>query len=71
MMSVAEEVAWVADLSGQSVADLLAIPATAYYAVKDRVLHQVTRDAHRAHTARSAANRQQLMADLKRQMGRG
>ncbi len=69
-MSAAQEVAWLAEQTGQSVADLLAIPAAAYAAVKERTLNRWIREAKAAAEADRTLKRRSLMDDFKRQMGR-
>ena len=57
-------------MTGQSVADLLAIHATAYHAVKVRTLTRLLREAQHRQHAQRVQNQRALMADLKSRMGR-
>lgn len=70
MMSAAEEVAFLAEATGQSAADLLTLPASVYDAIKARTVRGLLRRAEAARSQQRAAGRASLMHDLKQQMGR-
>jgi hypothetical protein len=52
------------------VADLLAIPATAYAAVKARTVARIQAEIEEQVETAHTANRRELMARLRQQMGR-
>jgi hypothetical protein len=70
MMTAAEEVAFLAEATGQSAADLLTLPASVYDAIKARTIRGLLRHAQRAREIQQVARRNSLMQDLKQQMGR-
>lgn len=69
-LTAAAEVAWLSEVTGQSAADLLAVPATVYEEIKGRVLDRLEAELAAEREAESLNARASLMSDLKRQMGR-
>lgn len=64
-LTAADEVAWVAWHSGQSAADLLAVPATVYGAIKTMVVEAFIARAERAQAAAHHSTQNRLMSKLK------
>lgn len=62
--------AWLAVESGQPVADLLAIPATVYTALRTEVITRIRAERERLAELEMVAARNALMGNLRQQMGR-